>query len=68
MIPEETANVIFSEERLEYFVLNGGLVNYGFTYDHPSYYILLRDNNKNSKFMLEHSEPYKCDIKLYKTI
>ena len=32
MIPEETANVIFSEERLEYFVLNGGLVNYGFTY------------------------------------
>ena len=65
MIPEESASVIFSEERLEYFVLNGGLINYGFTYEPPNYYIVLNDNGK---FMLEHNEPYKCDIKLYKNM
>ena len=39
-IPEEIANIIFSEENLEYFELNGGLRNYGFVERSRSYCIL----------------------------
>ena len=66
MIPEETVNVIFSGVNLEYLVLTGELENYGITYEAQNYYILLNDNGKNSNFMLEHNEPYKCDIKHHK--